>query len=100
MTARDRKDARRVETGFNYDDRVEVNGDNARSGRSRVSGREGDLPEPRPRPSPGQGQGRNWRREAFGTALTPAGNSLAPVQRLQIDDLAEQTSEADPALVE
>ncbi|KAF8516949.1 hypothetical protein BU17DRAFT_50348 [Hysterangium stoloniferum] len=100
MTARNRKDARRVEAGFNYSDRGEANGDSARSGQSRVGVREREPPEPGPWLGQGQGQGRNRRHERFGTSLTPVGDTLPAVQRLQIDDQAEQTSDLDPALVE
>lgn len=60
MTARNKKDARRIETRFDLDDMTGSGDGNRRHGQNRERDRE--PPEP--------GSSRNRRREGFGATLT------------------------------
>lgn len=74
MSARDRKDARRVQADFEFEE-VGVNG---RRGRRDRGDRERERePPPQPGPSRGGAAGAR-RREAFGGSLTTEGGASTP----------------------
>ncbi|KAF8495377.1 hypothetical protein JB92DRAFT_2747842 [Gautieria morchelliformis] len=74
MTARDRKDARRIDTAFDHNDSGESGSVNRRQGRNRAGERDREPPE--------SGPPRSRRREAFGGALTSE-STVHPVSTLQ-----------------
>ncbi|KAF8584109.1 hypothetical protein K439DRAFT_1633855 [Ramaria rubella] len=94
MTARDRKDARRIETGFDYDD---IGESNRRQERARARERERDPPEP--------GPSRSRRRETFGANLTSqslgvSGPPQSTLQRQQEEEENPHNSDIDPVAAE
>ena len=103
MSARDKRDARRVEAQFEFE---EVGGGAGRRGRRDRGDRERER-EPPPQPQPqGQGGGGGGgsrlqvagarRREAFGGNLTADGPSPHPASRRQSPE--HEPGDADPRL--
>lgn len=94
MTARDRKDARRIEAAFEHDAPAESGSSNRRQGRGRGGERERETPE--------SGQLRNRRREAFRGALTADSTaqrtSTSPQPREE--DYIFPSTEASPVAAE
>ncbi|KAF9260823.1 hypothetical protein L218DRAFT_1002324 [Marasmius fiardii PR-910] len=107
MSSRDKKDARRVQTNFEFE---EVPG----SGRARARAREREPPPQQPRqqpPPPPRPPGPGRRREGFGAALTvegggdgsPAGtprNGVTPPGPSRRNSPSPPPGEVDPAVLE
>ena len=93
MTARDRKDARRIEAAFEHNITGESGVSNRRQGRIRPGEREREPLE--------SGPLQSWRREAFGGALTSesttqlVSNPLPPQE-----DPVLPSTDMDPATTE
>jgi E3 ubiquitin-protein ligase ZNF598 len=89
MSARDRKDARRIEAAFEHDALGDSGSSNRRHGRGRGGERERETLE--------SGPVRSRRREAFGGALTtePTTQPVQPVQSVQPISTSPQPREED-----